>query len=167
MSMKQVTAVVHFTREVLGDDFQPGVDVKTYVTKEQRKEIIELVTNSLADGETELSAKALAKYSTREKLRAYTNGMVTNWFNKSKELNGGTKFEYKNPGSRAGMGDAQLRELKKLKSQLEAKGAEAEQISRVSEAIAEREATVKAAKASKVEVNGDAIPEHLRDLLSA
>jgi hypothetical protein len=167
MSMKQSAAVVAAAKEILGESFQEGVDIKTYVTKEQRASIIDLVTDGIVEGDVDFSDAARAKYADRKSIRGYVSGMVTNWFNKSKELNGGTKFEYKNPGSRAGMGDAQLRELKKLLTRLAAASASSEDLARVSEAIAEREATVKAAKASKVEVNGDAIPEHLRDLLSA
>ena len=55
------------------------------------------------------------KYSTIEKMRSYASGLVNNWFRKDIRLNGGMKYEVKNPGSRQGAGDQQLKALKTLR----------------------------------------------------
>ena len=87
----------------LGDRFRPGVDVKTYVTKEDRSAIALAVAQAMLDGKVELSQAATEKYATSlANLKSkYVAGMVTNWFNKSLNLNGGVPYKIKSPGSRS------------------------------------------------------------------
>lgn len=131
-------------------------------TKEQRREIYELVTNDLADGHAEFSEEARTKYHTRELIRTkYVPGLVNNWLRKDVNLNGGEKYEPKNPGSRAGQGDAVLKNLKNLLAQL----TDAVEIASVEQAIKEREAEVAAAKNKPKEIDASKIPESLRHLI--
>lgn len=143
-TLTQHAAVVAATKLILGSDFQEGVDIKTYVTKEQKSAITDEVTRMLAEGEAELSKEARAKYDDAKKLRSYTAGMVTNWFLKSKELNGNTKHEIKNPGSRAGSGDEKVKQMRALRAQLVAMGND-DAVAKIDEAIKARLAEIKAA----------------------
>ena len=129
-------------------------------SKEQLKEIYELVTDDLAAGNAAFSAEAAAKYSTRDLIRKdYVPGMVSNWIRKDLRLNGGEKYETKNPGSRAGQGDEQLKNLKALKAQ------HPEHSDEIDVEIAKRVAELGLAKKKVVEVDYDLIPEELRSKL--
>lgn len=136
---------------------------KVELTKEQRKSVIDLVTDSIMGGETEFSAEAKAKYATRDDVKGYVNGMVSNWLRKDLRLNGGTKYETKNPGSRAGSGDEVLKSLKALKSTL----TDADHIAAVDAEIANRTAELAAAKAKTVTIDINKIPEALRHLVKS
>ena len=163
MSFKQVDAVIHYTKQVMADSYQEGVDIKSYITKEQRSDIELLVTDSILTGETQMSDEGRLKYQDQEKLLGYVRGMVKNWFAKSKELNGGVKHEYKNPGSRAGQGDAKLKELKALRGQLVTAGNQAG-VAKVDEFIAKRVAELKPTEVKTI--NADLIPDELKDLIA-
>lgn len=162
--LTQHAAVVFATKSILGDAFKPGVDVKTYVTKEQKAAITSAVTEMLATGEADLSIEARAKFDTEKKLYAYTAGMVTNWFNKSKDLNGDVKYVTKNPGSRIGAGNDQLSALKALRSNLVAKNASPESVAKIDAAINGILGELKA-KTGVKDVDMSLIPEELRDLV--
>lgn len=165
MAMSQHKAVVTFTQQVLGDKFENGRDIKSYAGKDEKRKVAELIADGMLSGEVELSAEAKAKYGdTKETLIGkYVMGMVTNWWNKSKELNGGEKYEAKNPGSRAGGQDSVIKEMRALRKHLETVG-NLDGIAKVDEAIAQRLAEIAPAK-PKTELNRELIPEHLRDLL--
>ena len=66
---------------------------------DQRKEVIGQVIESFNSGETRLT-----KTFNDSELKSYCNGLVSNWFRKDTRLNGGSKYEIQNPGSRAGQG---------------------------------------------------------------
>ena len=164
--LNQHQAVISAAKEVLGDKFQAGVDIKTYITKEERTKVVEALVTGFLNQEVEMSDEARIKYSDRKSMTGYVGGLVTNWFNKSKELNGGEKYEAKNPGARAGSGDEQIREMKLLQQKLEAAG-NTEGAAKVAAAITERLEVLKAAKAVKAtrEVDVAKIPEELRALV--
>lgn len=130
-------------------------------TKEQRAKIVELVVADFKSNQAVLSDDARAKFDTDAKLKTYTSGLVSNWIRKDTRLNGGEKYETKNPGSRAGQSDEMLKNLKALRSQL----TDTSHIAAVDEKIAEREAELAKTKAKTVTINVDAIPEDLRYLL--
>lgn len=117
--------------------------------------------SGFTNGTVELSAEAAAKYDTEAKLKSYTQGLVSNWLRKDVRLNGGSKYETKNPGSRAGSGDDTVKALRALRSTL----TNADQIAEVEMEIAARIAAFKASKTPKVEINAELIPENLRHLV--
>ncbi len=156
--MSQSEAVVFFTKQVLGDRFQAGVDVKSYVTKDERTEISHRVTAAMLEGTVDISAEAKAKYGDGLRTK-YVVGMVTNWFNKSRELNGGVKHEIKNPGTRSQ--DPTLKNLRLLLAKYEGKP-EAEAIRA---AIANRLAELKPTVA-ETKIDAEAIPAELRGLIA-
>ena len=170
MAMKQREAVYSSTTEVLaskGIEFTPTVtDVRDVVTTEIRKEIADRVVSLFKSGQVEFKGTDAnqAKLSDEKLLRNYVTGLITNWFNKDPQLNGGAKYQAKNPGSRAGSSDAQLKEMRLLKKHLETIG-NTEGIARVEEAIKNRLAEIQADKAPALpEVSTDNLPDFLKDL---
>jgi hypothetical protein len=156
--ISQKEAVFNAVVEVLGD-FSGVAELST----EQRKEVINSLMSGFASGTVELSAEASAKYDTEAKLKSYTQGLVSNWLRKDPRLNGGSKYQTKNPGSRAGSGDETVKALRVLRSTL----TDADAIAEVDSEIATRIAAFKASKMAKVEINTDLIPENLRHLVNA
>ena len=136
--------------------------VQTTLTKEQRAQVCDELAHWFLAGDVVLSDSAKAKYDTQEKLaKKYCPGLVNNWLRKDTRLSGGVKWQTKNPGSRAGSGDDQIRELRKLKSTM----TNPDHIAKVEAAITERLAELKAERNKQVDINVDALPEHLRDLV--
>ena len=160
MSMSQKQSVFVAVCAVLNED---NINRKVELTKDQRAEVVGMVTDSIVSGETEFSTEAKAKYPTRDDVKGYVNGMVSNWLRKDLRLNGGSKYETKNPGSRAGSGDEVLKNLKALRTTLTDK----DHIAAVDEEIAKRVAELAEQKAKSVTINADKIPEALRHLIKA
>lgn len=168
MAMKQREAVYKVTTEALAArsiDFTPGeTDVKEVATADIRSEITRKLVHLFQDGAVDLKSTESnqTKLSDENKLRSYVAGLITNWFNKDPNLNGGSKHKAKNPGSR--VADDQLREMRLLKKRLEIKG-DASAIARVDQAINDRVQELKAAKQPSVPApDVDSLPEFLRDL---
>jgi hypothetical protein len=156
--MKQNDAVFQAVCSVLdAKSFDSAVEL----TKEQRDSVVNIVTQGIVGGQVDFSDEAKAKYDTEAKIKSYTGGMVSNHLRKDKRLNGNTKYEIKNPGSRAGSGDPALKALKALRSTI----TDPENLAAVDEAIANRTAEVQASKQKTVVIDPEALPEHLRHLL--
>ena len=133
------------------------------LTKDQKSTLIGMLAESLETGAILVTETKRSKCTEAKHWRDYASNILNNWTRKDTRLNGGTKYVTKNPGSRAGAGDDQLRELKKFKSTL----SDADQITAVDKAIDERLAVLQAERnAGKVkEINFDLIPEfaHLKN----
>ena len=164
--ISQHEAVIAATKEVLGSRFEAGMDVKEIASKVDKDMVCHAVVKMFQAGTASMSDEAKTKYADAKGLATYTAGLVTNWWNKSKELNGGVKYEAKNPGARAGAQDEQVKEMKNLKARLEAVG-NLEGAAKVAEAITQRIAELKAESSAKKlpEVDLSKIPEHLRGLI--
>lgn len=93
-----------------GIAFSEGMNVGPVFTKEMRKEVCDILVAGFSEGTIELDKQ----YDTVEQLRNYTTGLVSNWIRKDSRINGGSKYEPKNKGSRAGSSDQQLKALKGL-----------------------------------------------------
>lgn len=150
--MKQVDAVVSIVTGLEG--FVPGVKLSS----EQRAECVGLLVSGLLGGDIEMSAEARAKYSDEKSMKAYASGLLTNWLNKSPVLNGGVKYEAKNPGSRKG--SEEFKQAVALKKYLIENGMEVP--ADLEGFIAEH--TPKTEAKAKV-LATDALPEHLRKLV--
>lgn len=148
--MKQVDAVVAIVSGLEG--FVPGVKL----SDAQRKEVMDLVVAGLVSGDIEMSDKARAKHDTEAKMRVYASGLVTNWLNKSKELNGGVKYVAKNPGARSGSDE--FKQAVALKKYLTEKGLD---IPAELEKFITEHTPVKTEKVADV----SALPEHLQRLV--
>lgn len=86
----------------------------------------------------------------------YIPGLVNNHVRKDVRLNGGTKYEPKRPGSRAGTGDESIKAMRTLLSMTSDQSAKVA----IQAEIEKRIAAIK----PKVELNIDALPESLRHL---
>ena len=141
-------------------DFEDGDKVE--LTKEQKANVVSLVVAGFQANEVALSDNAREKFSDSKKLTTYTGGMVNNWMRKDTRINGGDKYITKNPGSRAGSGDATMKNLKLLKSTL----TDEDKIAQVETAIEARKTELAAEKAKSVEIDYSQIPVELLETLN-
>jgi hypothetical protein len=156
--MKQNDAVFQAVCSVLGmDEFDSAVEL----TKEQRETVVGMVTEGIISGKVDFSTEARTRHDTPAKVRSYTTGMVSNHLRKDKRLNGGDTYVIKNPGSRSKQ-DASIKAMRALQSQYEK---DSDEWGEIEAAIDARQAELEAAK-PKVEINADALPEHLRYLIT-
>lgn len=151
--LNQREAVFTFVNEVT--EVVSGEAVS--LTKDQRDVVISSLVAGFQNSEIALSEAAQAKHDTEQKLRTYSSGLLNNWLRKDTRLNGGVKYQAKNPGSRAGSGDDQVRELRKLKSTM----TNPDHIAKVEQAIQERINELKAEKAKSTiqDIDFSLIPE--------
>ena len=126
-------------------------------TKEQRAQIIDTVTQSILNHETDFSDNARMKYDTPEKVKSYTSGLVSNWLRKDKRLNGGVTYQPKNPGSRKGFQDPQVKALRQL---LKIKTDPSDQAT-INEQLELRLSEIQAKKAKEVKIDTSVLPKHL------
>ena len=161
MSYNQKESVYAAVTEFLKEQNLPFVDgQKVELSKDQRKTVIEMVSQAALAGEMVMSADAKSKYNTIELMRGYCNGLLSNWLAKDTRLNGGSKHVITSPGSRAGQGDEVIRNLKNLREQL----TESDHISAVDAKIQERFNELATAKAPQKKVDLNYIPESIRHL---
>lgn len=141
------------------------VCLKDVMTTEQKKEFRTIIFNGFKAGEINMSEEASAKYLNGDDsaLQKYVTGLVDNWVRKTPEFNNmfpesGGVYRAKNPGSRAGSGDEQIRALRALKKTV----TDSTVLAEIEDSIKSRLAEIKPAQT--VEINVDALPEHLRHL---
>ena len=158
----QREATVNAILSVLSDrgvNFELGgsVNVISILTAEDKKKVQTILSTGFNKGEIQLSAEAAAKYvGNTSEMNKYVSGLINNWVRKYSDFNGGDKYTPKNPGSRQGTSDEQVKEMRKLlKVTTDSSAKEA-----IEAAISARLTEIK--PASKVEVNLDAIPAELR-----
>lgn len=121
-------------------------------TKEERATINAI----LAEGFTQGKISYDGEVPTGSELKSYVSGLQSNWLRKDKRLNGGVAYQAKNPGSRAGSGDVQIKAMRQLLSVQtdEVKKAEIQAF------IDKRLAEIKPSKS--VAIDASALPEELR-----
>lgn len=126
------------------------------LTKEEFKQVSEIVLQSIEDGETRFDSGD--KYNTIELRFTYVKGMVNNWLRKSPELNDGNKYvpTYKK-------GPQKSETLKALEALAE-KHPDNEEVQTALNAQIAKE-TEEKAKKKEVKINVDALPEHLKSLV--
>ncbi len=154
--LNQRDAVFNAITSVLAENdvaFEAGQDVTPHMTRAIRGQVNTILFQSFKEGKIELSQE----YADAE-LKAYVSGLQSNWIRKDKRLNGGISYVAKNPGSRAGSGDDQLKAMRALLKTLTPGSAD------YTEVESHIEARVSSLSASKVKstVNFDALPEGLR-----
>ena len=124
-------------------------------TKEQRAQVNAILFEGFQAGRIELSE---GKQYDEAGLKSYVSGLQSNWLRKDERLNGGVKYSAKNPGSRAGSGDAQIKAMRALISTKSDPSEVAEIQSFIDKRIAELKPT------KTVTINVDDLPESLRHL---
>jgi hypothetical protein len=82
-------------------------------SREQRAQINSILFEGFRAGTIQLERE----FNDTE-LKAYVSGLQSNWLRKDKRLNGNTTYVAKNPGTRQGSGDAQLKAMRALISTL-------------------------------------------------
>jgi len=165
--MKQREAVYSATINALqesGIKFEKGMDVNKVMTKDIRTKIISIVEAGFKAGTVTFKDNVgnNEKMSDPSKLHAYVIGLVNNWHRKDKELNGGTQYAPKNPGSRTGLQDQQLKALRAVRTQF---ADQPEKLAKIQEAIDSRIVTLKMGKATKVSFNSADLPTELAEAL--
>ena len=119
--MNQRTATVQACLAVLKErgqhyELNGGVNIGEVLTEADKAKIRDVVFAGFKTGKIEMSEESKDKYSDDKALKSYVSGLVNNWIRKAPEFNNGSKYQAKNPGSRAGSSDEQIKEMKKLLS---------------------------------------------------
>lgn len=158
--MKQSETVYNATVSVLseaGIQFEDGMNVSELLNKGLRSQVCEVVTAAIEAGECDFSESAHEKYPDTDSKRKYVRGLMSNWYRKDTRMNGGEQYQPKNPGSRIGSQDNEVKALRLLikSGQLSDDKAAIAQ-ARVDERIAE----IKAER-NKTEIDMSAIPSDL------
>lgn len=118
-------------------------------TREQRAQINLILFEGFRGGKITLD-----KEFDDSGLKGYVSGLQSNWLRKDKRLNGGVSYVAKNPGSKTGSQDPTIKALRALMSTLTSAKDKAE----IQQAIDARVEELK----PKVQVNINALPEHIR-----
>jgi hypothetical protein len=166
--VSQKDSVVNEVKAILGSAYSPNVSVRELLNDNQLTIIRSNILSGIINGTI-----TYGKEITDEKeVQKYVSGMVSNYFRKSKELNGGNLYAPTTTGS--GSRDAQIVELTKLyKSYVEG----SPEFLQIQEAIATRKAFLESQKVVIVKekkknkefesINMDALPEGLKNLASS
>jgi hypothetical protein len=115
MSQSQKEAVFSAVTSVVNEsglNVAEGTDYSNVLTKEHRAQI----TSILVEGFRSESISLDKSFEDESALRTYCSGLTSNWLRKDKRLNGGMKYVAKNPGSRVGSSDPQLKAMRILLS---------------------------------------------------
>lgn len=163
--MNQRQATVSAIVSVLAErgyhyEFNGETPVSEVLTRADIEKVRATLCAGFNVGKIEMSNEGRAKYINKPELKNYVSGLVNNWIRKAPEFNGGNAYQAKNPGSRAGAGDEQLKEMKKLLSVTTDERAK----SLIQKAIDARTAEIKA-ESNQVEIDISKLPEELRKTL--
>lgn len=105
ITMKQNDAVVAAVTAITGYNPETGA---CKLTKEQKAQVRLVLYEGFINGRISLAREP---YATEAEWMSYISGLIDNHMRKDKRLNGGVKYETKNPGSRAHHSDDQLKAL--------------------------------------------------------
>lgn len=89
-----------------------GENFGTHLSRELRAQITAILAEGFKSGTIALDKS----FSDDAELRTYCSGLTSNWLRKDSRLNGGMKYVAKNPGSRVGASDSQLKAMRALLS---------------------------------------------------
>ncbi len=165
--MKQVQAVIQITKSILGSRFLVGQPILNYITDSDKEEILNRVIVGLKNHEIHIKHSKQAKLNSDKDVRKYAIGMINNWFKKAKELNGNSEYKPSNPGIRKGSADPMVREMRRLKKQLETAG-EYESAEIVQKQIDEKLADIEARRvAVSKQVDVSKLPDNMKKYVKA
>ena len=146
----QKEAVFNAVTHVLGESFPESGPV--FLSREQRAQVNMILFEGFR-GETVERGREFAD----SELKAYCSGLQSNWLRKDKRLNGGVTYIAKNPGSRAGQGDSQLKALRTLLSTQ----TDPAKVAEIQKYIDRRVAELGVSKAKTTQVNVADLPAEL------
>lgn len=153
--LSQKEAVYNAVTSVLSENnisVSEGTDVSTLMTRELRSQVNQVLFEGFRSGSVELDREF-----NDSDLKAYVSGLQSNWLRKDKRLNGGAKYSAKNPGSRIGSSDPQLKAMRALLTTLSSESDRAE----VQSAIDTRVSEIQASKVKKVTIDTEPLPADL------
>ena len=163
--MNQRQGTVNTILSVLQDN---GIDyelngptaVKEVLTDSMKQQVRDILFTSFRNGDIEYKSSFQSKVDDDSELKKYISGLVNNWIRKAKEFNSGETYKAKNPGSRAGSTDPEVKEMRKLLSVT----TDPEARTLIQEAINSKIAELKAEK-NQVSIDVSNLPEHLKHLV--
>lgn len=137
--MSQKEAVFSAVTNVCGTQ-----DAAYMPSKDERASVNQILFEGFRSGSIEYKGDVAALSDSD--LKGYVSGLQSNWLRKDKRLNGNVQYVAKNPGSRAGSTDPQIKAMRVLLSTQEdpAKRAEIESF------ISARLATIKPTKTTEL-----------------
>lgn len=157
--MSQKEAVYSAVTSVLAEnniEVSEGTDVSTLMTRELRSQVNQVLFEGFRNGSVELDRE----YNDSD-LKAYVSGLQSNWLRKDKRLNGGAKYTAKNPGSRLGSSDPQLKAMRALLTT----DISAEEKAEVQQYISARVSEIQASKVKKVTIDTSVLPAALQSFV--
>lgn len=148
-----------------GIQFQEGMNCDSVMTEAMHKQVSAELTEGFLTGVTTLedTPSNQAKLTNPAEMSKYVSGLKSNWLRKDIRLNGGVEYAPKNPGSRAGSSDPQLKALKALVASKKFAGTPKE--AEIKKHIEIRTAQIAAEKAKKVTVDISVLSPELRKTL--
>ena len=161
MNQKEATfnAIVTVLKNA-GIEFVENVTVaKSVMSKEHRAQVNAILFAGFREGKIEIDEPK----SDDSDLKQYVSGLQSNWLNKDKRLNGGVQYAAKNPGSRSGSTDPQVKALKALLAQTQDTEGKAE----IQGYLDARLKAIGVSKAKETVVDFSALPEALRSKYQA
>lgn len=168
MNQREATVqAIMDTLEARGFEYELNgtTPVSEVLTDADKATVRGILFDQFRNSEISYKAEFQTKVDSDTELKKYISGLTNNWIRKYKPFNSGVAYVAKNPGSRAGSSDEQMRELKKLLNQVRATG-NTDAISEVEEAITARAAEIKPKSAAKP-INVDALPDSLKHLVQS
>lgn len=93
-----------------GVQVDSDVNVSSVLTRELRAQVTSILVEGFLNNRISLDKQ----FDSNASLRAYCSGLMSNWLKKDKRLNGGAQFSIKNPGSRRGSSDPQIKAMRAL-----------------------------------------------------
>lgn len=162
MKTNQRTAVVNTILSVLNDrgvDYEMNgeLTISEALEPTDKTKVRELLFTMFRQGLVEYKESFQSKVDDDKELKSYISGLTNNWIRKAKEFNGGQAYKAKNPGSRAGSTDPQVKEMRKLLSVTADENAK----QAIQSALDAKLAEIKATK-QEVTINVEALPADLR-----
>ena len=123
------------------------------------RELRARVTAILVEGFNSGTIILSESFQDEASLRTYCSGLTSNWLRKDVRLNGGSKYSAKNPGSRVGSSDAQLKAMRALLTTTSDASDRAEIQSFIDKRVSEIKASRKPAK----NIDFSALPAELAE----
>lgn len=162
VSQKQaVRNAIFSVLEEKGQDYElnSSTTIGEVFNADDKAKAREILFAGFKSGEIEYKASFQSKVNDDAELKKYVSGLLNNWMRKDKELNAGTIYKAKNPGSRAGSQDEKVKEMRKLLKVTADEKAKA----LIQQAISDRIAEIKPTKS--ITIDPSVLPESLRHLV--
>lgn len=159
MAVSQYIAVYNAVVSLFKDSgrhFENGMNVA--LSADDRKTIIQVVSQGLQSGSIEITDSAKATHNTPKKMYNYATNLVSDRLRKDKRLNGGIKSEPQKPGSRLGAKDKIVKALRLYKKKY---CETSEQKAEADAAIAKRIAEIKLENLKNEPIDMDIVNAYL------